>query len=186
MSNLLQMGTDFEKKLKERAASTENMLNSEFRKLEESVDKALSLNRQKIRDAISEHTTSVKKQLDTLSTTVSMQFSTTEAELSRQQKKLLWRVIKGRILFPALTALSVTGGIFLGCWGLMEWQESKIAKNILTIREQENTLAKLEAKTWGVTFVNGENGKFLVLPDGVKGENTWTVGDKNAVKLVRE
>ena len=88
MSNLLQMGTDFEKKLKERAASTENMLNSEFRKLEESVDKALSLNRQKIRDAISEHTTSVKKQLDTLSTTVSMQFSTTEAELSRQQKKL--------------------------------------------------------------------------------------------------
>ncbi|WP_230887283.1 MbeD family mobilization/exclusion protein [Escherichia coli] len=181
MSNLLQMGTDFEKKLKERAASTENMLNSEFRKLEESVDKALSLNRQKIRDAISEHTTSVKKQLDTLSTTVSMQFSTTEAELSRQQKKLLWRVIKGRILFPALTALSVTGGIFLGCWGLMEWQESKIAKNILTIREQENTLAKLEAKTWGVTFVNGENGKFLVLPDGVKGENTWTVGDKNAV-----
>ncbi|WP_349496789.1 MULTISPECIES: MbeB family mobilization protein, partial [Enterobacteriaceae] len=25
MSNLLQMGTDFEKKLKERAASTENM-----------------------------------------------------------------------------------------------------------------------------------------------------------------
>ncbi|MBJ4886114.1 MbeB family mobilization protein [Salmonella enterica subsp. enterica serovar Corvallis] len=178
MSNLLQMGTDFEKKLKERAASTENMLNSEFRKLEESVDKALSLNRQKIRDAISEHTTSVKKQLDTL--------STTEAELSRQQKKLLWRVIKGRILFPALTALSVTGGIFLGCWGLMEWQESKIAKNILTIREQENTLAKLEAKTWGVTFVNGENGKFLVLPDGVKGENTWTVGDKNAVRLVRE
>ncbi|WP_322873130.1 MbeB family mobilization protein, partial [Acinetobacter baumannii] len=117
--------------------------NSEFRKLEESVDKALSLNRQKIRDAISEHTTSVKQQLDTLSATVSTQFSTTEAELSRQQKKLLWQVIKGRILFPALTALSVTGGIFLGCWGLMEWQESKIAKNILTIREQENTLAKL-------------------------------------------
>ncbi|RXO86383.1 mobilization protein, partial [Escherichia coli] len=25
-----------------------------------------------------------------------------------------------------------------------------------------------------------------VLPDGVKGENTWTVGDKNAVRLVRE
>lgn len=57
-------------------------------------------------------------------------------------------MIKGRILFPALTALSVTGGIFR-VLGLMEWQESKIAKNILTIREQENTLAKLEAKTRG-------------------------------------
>ncbi len=140
----------------------------------------------KIRDAISEQTKSVKKKLDTLSTTVSMQFSTTEAELSRQQQKLLWRVIKGRILFPALPALSVPGVIFLGCWGLMEWQESKIAKNILTIREQENTLAKLEAKPWGVTLVNGENAKFLGMPDGVKGENTWTVGDKNAVRLVRE
>ncbi|WP_242413468.1 MbeB family mobilization protein, partial [Salmonella enterica] len=78
----------FEKKMKERAASTENKLNSEFRKLEESGDKAMNLNRQKIRDAFSEPTTSVKKQLDTLSTTVSTQFSTTEAELSRQQKKL--------------------------------------------------------------------------------------------------
>ncbi|MCC4901874.1 MbeB family mobilization protein, partial [Salmonella enterica] len=71
------MGTDFDKKLKERAAYTENMLNSEIRKLEESVDKAMSLNRQKIRDANSEHTTSVKKQLDTLSTTVRMKLRTT-------------------------------------------------------------------------------------------------------------
>ncbi|TYM87403.1 mobilization protein, partial [Salmonella enterica subsp. enterica serovar Typhimurium] len=61
-----------------------------------------------------------------------------------------------------------------------------IAKNILTIREQENTLAKLEAKTWGVTFVTGEGGKFLVVPGGVNGENTWAVGDPNAVSLVRE
>ncbi|MFP1455956.1 hypothetical protein ACLB1O_31255 [Escherichia coli] len=95
-------------------------------------------------------------------------------------------MIKGRILFPALTALSVTGGIFLGRRGLMEWQESKIAKNILTIREQENTLANSRQKPGGEMSVNGENGKFLVLPDGVKGENTWTVGDKNAVRLVRE
>ena len=65
---------------------------------------------------------------------------------------------------------------------------AKNAKNTIvqTIREQENTLAKLEAKTWGVTFVNGENGKFLVLPSGVKGENNWTVEKKNAVRLVRE
>ncbi|TWP54510.1 hypothetical protein FQ914_25435 [Escherichia coli] len=56
MSNLLQMGTDFEKKLKERAASTENMPNSGFRELEESVNKGLRLHREKIRDAMSEQT----------------------------------------------------------------------------------------------------------------------------------
>ncbi|WP_411905006.1 MbeB family mobilization protein, partial [Salmonella enterica] len=96
MSSLLQMGTGFEKKLKERATSTENMLNSEFRQLEESVDKALSLNRQKIRDAISEHTTSVKNQRDTRSTPGSMQFSTPQPETYRHQKKMHRRVIKGR------------------------------------------------------------------------------------------
>ncbi|WP_407229591.1 hypothetical protein [Escherichia coli] len=92
-------------------------------------------------------------------------------------------MIKGRILFPALTALSVTGGIFR-VLGLMEWQESKIAKNILTIREQENTLAKLEAKPrgdvrqWREREISGVAGR------GERGKHR-TVGDKNAVRLVR-
>ncbi|MCW7311046.1 MbeB family mobilization protein, partial [Escherichia coli] len=65
MSNLLQMGTDFEKKLKERAVSTENMLNSEFRKLEASVDRELNLNGQKIRDAKA-NLEEIRKQEETL------------------------------------------------------------------------------------------------------------------------
>ncbi len=113
------MGTHYEKKLKERAASNENLLNSECRNLADAVDKALTLHRQKRRDPSSEHTTSGQKQLHPLSTTVSRQFSTTEAELSRQQKKLLWRVINGRKLVPALTASSGSGRIFRGAWGLM-------------------------------------------------------------------
>ncbi|WP_213066274.1 MULTISPECIES: MbeB family mobilization protein, partial [Gammaproteobacteria] len=36
MSNLLQTGAEFEKKLKERAESTEKVLNNEFRRLGES------------------------------------------------------------------------------------------------------------------------------------------------------
>ncbi|MHC8904402.1 plasmid mobilization relaxase MbeA (plasmid) [Escherichia coli] len=89
-------------------------------------------------------------------------------------------------LYPSLTALCVTGGIFLASWGLIQWQESRIAANILAIRDQEETLAKLREKTWGVTYHEGRNGKFLVLPSGVKGENNWTVEKKNAVRLVRE
>ena len=56
------------------------------------------------------------------------------------------------------------------------------SKNRIT----EETLAKLREKTWGVTYHEGRNGKFLVLPSGVKGENNWTVEKKNAVRLVRE
>ncbi|MCK3102827.1 mobilization protein, partial [Escherichia coli] len=73
-----------------------------------------------------------------------------EADLSRQQKKKHWRVNKGRIQFPPLTALSVTRGIVLGCWGLLEGQVSQIATKIRPNRELETTLAQREAKTWGV------------------------------------
>ncbi len=155
------------------------MLNSEFRKLEESVDKALSLNRQKIRDAISEHTTSVKKQLDTLSTTVSMQFSTTEAELSRQQKKLLWRVIKGRILFPALTALSVTGGIFLvpGADGVAGKQD---CEKYPDYQRAGKHAGERRQKPGGDVRQWRERGNFWCCRTG-EGK-IWTVGDKNAVR----
>ncbi|MDD0713008.1 MbeB family mobilization protein, partial [Shigella sonnei] len=49
MSNLLQTGAEFEKKLKERAESTEKMLSDEVRKLEESVSKAVTSNETQIK-----------------------------------------------------------------------------------------------------------------------------------------
>ncbi len=55
MSNLLQTGAEFEKKLKERAESTEKMLNDEFRKLEESVNRELTSNESLIRNAAKWH-----------------------------------------------------------------------------------------------------------------------------------
>ncbi|MEL2812607.1 mobilization protein, partial [Escherichia coli] len=38
------------------------------------------------------------------------------------------------------------------------------------IRKQEETLQKLNAKTWGVEFVQDGNRKFLVLPYGKSAE----------------
>lgn len=64
MSNLLQTGAEFEKKLKERAESTEKMLNDEFRKLGESVSEAVTSNETKIRDAIALFTVSTEKSLE--------------------------------------------------------------------------------------------------------------------------
>ncbi len=64
MSNLLQTGAEFEKKLKERAESTETMLNDEFSKLEKSVSKAVTSNETKIKDAIALFTTSTEESLE--------------------------------------------------------------------------------------------------------------------------
>ncbi|UEO52173.1 MbeB family mobilization protein, partial (plasmid) [Escherichia coli] len=64
MSNLLQTGAEFEKKLKERAESTEKMLNNEFRRLGESVSEAVTSNETKIRDAIALFTASTEESLE--------------------------------------------------------------------------------------------------------------------------
>ncbi|WP_252514737.1 MbeB family mobilization protein, partial [Escherichia coli] len=58
MSNLLQTGAEFEKKLKERAETTEKKLNDEVRKLGESGSEAVTSNETKIRDAIALFTAS--------------------------------------------------------------------------------------------------------------------------------
>ncbi|MDK6218076.1 MbeB family mobilization protein, partial [Escherichia coli] len=63
MSNLLQTGAEFEKKLKERAESTEKMLNDEFRKLGESVSEAVTSNEMKIKGAIAQFTASTEESL---------------------------------------------------------------------------------------------------------------------------
>ena len=68
---------------------------------------------------------------------------------------------------------------------LLSW---KIAANLDEIAQQNATLEKLNAKTWGVTYQGDSNGRFLVLPRGMKTEAGWTVGNgkRNAVKLVKE
>ncbi|MGK3595738.1 Rop family plasmid primer RNA-binding protein, partial [Escherichia coli] len=44
------------------------------------------------------------------------------------------------------------------------------------IRSQTLTLLeKLNAKTWGVRYHEGSNGRFLVLPEGMKAETNWTM-----------
>ncbi|WP_227647719.1 MbeB family mobilization protein, partial [Klebsiella pneumoniae] len=63
MSNLLRTGAEFEKKLKERAESTEKMLNDEFSRLGESVSEAVTSNETKIKGAIAQFTASTEESL---------------------------------------------------------------------------------------------------------------------------
>lgn len=51
---------------------------------------------------------------------------------------------------------------------LVSWR--RIQANLEEIRKQEETLQKLNAKTWGVEFVQDGNRKFLVLPYGKSAE----------------
>ncbi|EDA1465630.1 TPA: MbeB family mobilization protein [Salmonella enterica subsp. enterica serovar Poona] len=176
MSNLLQTGADFEKKLKERAESTEKMLNDEFRRLGKSVSVAVTLSETKIRDAIALYTEMTEKSLS------GHQIEVEEAiRRYRLSVSTLTKSLGIRLLATAALLIAASGGTL---WYL----GGRIQANLEEIRVQEETLLKLNAKTWGVSYLEDNSGRFLVLPEGMRADTNWTMknGKVNAVKLVRE
>ena len=158
MSNLLQTGVEFEKKLKERAESTEKMLNDEFRKLGESVSEAVTSNETKIKGAIAQFTAS------------------TEESLKKHRegvKEAMMQHRKDMLKLAGNTGMRLLGIVFLlftASGGTLWYLGGRIQANLEEIRIQEETLQKLNAKTWGVEFVQDGNRKFLVLPYGKSAE----------------
>jgi hypothetical protein len=71
---------------------------------------------------------------------------------------------------------------------ILWWQGQKIRDNYQAISEQKDALTKLNARTWGVTYQKDSQGRFLVLPAGMKADTNWTFDDgkKNGIRLVQE
>ncbi|MDK6918911.1 mobilization protein, partial [Escherichia coli] len=95
--------------------------------------------------------------------------------LKMSVKRWLWLIIVSVLMF------ATTGS-------LLWYQGMKINANMNILREQKESLEKLNAKTWGVRYHEDSNGRFLVLPKGMKAETNWTKdnGKLNAVRLVQE
>ncbi|MCL0914202.1 mobilization protein, partial [Escherichia coli] len=66
--------------------------------------------------------------------------------------------------------------LFTASGGTLWYLGGRIQTNLEEIRVQEETLRKLNAKTWGVEFVQGGGRKFLVIPQGMSAEVTHYQG----------
>nr|WP_143345850.1 MbeB family mobilization protein [Enterobacter sp. 18A13] len=165
MSSLLKLATDLEQKSREQQQSTEKMLKAAFSGHEKSVSEALNSSLLRISDAISAHEKGM-----------------TEA---MQSNRLSVMSMVGRTW---LTITMVSGLLCASLSGVLWYQGSLIASNLAEIDRQNATLSKLNAKTWGVMYQEDSNGRFLVLPKGVKAEAGLKTGNgkRNAVKLVKE
>ncbi|WP_025759852.1 MbeB family mobilization protein, partial [Shigella flexneri] len=143
---------------KERAESTEKMLNDEFRKLEESVSKAVTSNETKIKDAIALFTASTEESLKKHREGVK------EAMMQHRKDVLKLAGNTGMMLLGMVIFLFTVSG------GTLWYLGGMIQANLEEIRKQNESLEKLNAKTWGVEFVQDGNRKFLVLPYGKSAE----------------
>lgn len=91
---------------------------------------------------------------------------------------------------PVLAGILAALGFLIVAAGLTVWLTTDIRTKIerraslaVQIEEQAETLERIEATTWGVLFHEEEQGRFLVMPEGVEALTGWTVRDRAAVKL---
>ena len=96
-------------------------------------------------------------------------------------------------LRPLVVGLSLFLGISGGSWVTMHWLSASIELRIETlaalnvrIEQARETLAEIEETTWGVTFLEIEGERVVVLPAGTLDDPAWTWRDRPAVKLSRE
>ena len=165
MSSLLTLAKDLEQKSRAQQQHTGDMLKAAFSEHEQSVRAELSESERKISAAISAHELKLTSAID----------RTTKGMLKTVGRTWLTIVLVSVLLIAA------SGSIL---W----WQGKQILDNQLAIREQTDTLKKINALTWGVKFQEDQNGRFLILPKGMTAATGWTVNDgkQNAVKLTQE
>lgn len=165
MSSLLTLAKDLEQKSKAQQQLTGEMLKAAFSEHELSVRAELNASAERISAAISGHEQSMSEAM----------------EKSRRSVLLT----AGR---SWLTVLMVSALLIATSGSVLWWQGQKIVSNMDTLSRQADALAKMDAKTWGVGYLQDGTGQYLVLPPGVKAEPGWTVenGKRNAVKLIRE
>ncbi len=93
-------------------------------------------------------------------------------------------------LRPLIVGLSLWLGFFGGSWATMRWLAWSSHDRIETlatanarIEEAHETLAELEADTWGIALREIKGERYVVLPFGTRADPGWEVRDRPAVKL---
>lgn len=165
MSSLLTQAKDFEQKSKEQQQLTERELKSAFSAHVRSVNAELSESAKKIGHAIRAHEQNM------------------EEAMSRSRESVITQAMRTWLYVVLTTLLLVATSS-----GVMWWQGNRIADNARELSRQQDALQRMNAKTWGVSYHEDQDGRFLVLPAGTRADMNWTMygGKQHAVKLVTE
>ena len=96
-------------------------------------------------------------------------------------------------LRPLVVGVAIFLAISGGSWGLMHWLSASIQSRIavlatleVQIEHARDTLAEIEDTTWGVTLLEIDGERFVVLPFGTLDHPPWTVAGRPALKLSSE
>jgi len=146
MSSLLTQAKNFEQKSKAQQKHIGEILQIAFSEHEQSVKAALNSSEKRISDAILAH----------------------EKGMSEAMQSNRRNVLK--MVGRTWLTISLVSVLLVGTSGsILWWQGQQITTNYTTLSAQKITLAKLNEKTWGVSYQESPDGRrFLVIPEGTK------------------
>lgn len=166
-------------------ALTRNELETLAANLKKQSSAALSGTLDAIESDLNKRLDGIKKQIEAQTRPLSASLASVKAEAETLQALTFRGWLK-----PLALSLSLLLGIFAGSWALTAWFSHSIQSQIETraelaqqIEQQRQTLAKIEANTWGVDFNQDSAGRFLILPPGVEPSTGWKIGNRQAVRL---
>ena len=129
---------------------------------------------------------------ESLSAVVGDALHTIEADTASAVGRLS-ALLRRAWLRPLLVGLSLSLGICGGSWAGTHWLWTTIEQQVealavlrVDIKEARATLARIEARTWGLELTEIDGERFVVLPAGTRDSRLWTVGGRPALKLSSE
>lgn len=96
----------------------------------------VSLTREQLSDLRSGLNDILREELNTIRRDMKTQTEALAAEYAESRKKLLWRLVTGRMLIPWMSALMLLGIIFLCGWGVTQYY----ARQIPELRRQASVM----------------------------------------------
>lgn len=130
-----------------------------------------------------------KNALNTTEAAIQRQLASLEQSVTTRCRALSW-MFAWKWLQILLITLSILAGASLGGWGLLTLAGNRVTalqREVAMLNSKKSTLektvAQLEAQTWGLTLVEGPEGRFIVLPGKSTLKPGWTIGKNPAWKV---
>ena len=111
-------------------------------------------------------------------------FSALPVAVEQAGKKIRSTCLQMALLLLGLAIVVCGGSVGFFVWSTESLREERKQLDV-EVRAAQASLEKMQANTWGLTFQESEKGRFIVLPEGMTSETNWTVGKRDAIRLVK-
>ena len=111
-------------------------------------------------------------------------FSALPIAVEQAGKKIRSTCLQMALLLLGLAIVVCGGSVGFFVWSTESLREERKQLDV-EVRAAQASLEKMQANTWGLTFQESEKGRFIVLPEGMTSETNWTVGKRDAIRLVK-